>query len=77
MEHERGPFRHLANHWRFAPHGDGGRECEIDFAIAFEFRSAMLERMIGAMFHRAFEKMVGSFEDRAATLYARSDNNTI
>lgn len=77
VEHERGPFRHLVNHWHFAPHGDGdgGGECEIDFAIAFEFRSAMLERMIGAMFHRAFEKMVGSFERRAAELYARPDHN--
>jgi coenzyme Q-binding protein COQ10 len=74
VEHARGPFRHLVNHWRFKPHGAAA--CEVAFEIDFEFRSKILERLIGAVFFRAFEKMVGSFEDRAAEIYANSSKST-
>jgi len=75
VAHARGPFRHLANRWRFEPREAG--KCEIAFEIDFEFRSKMLEHMIGAVFHRAFQKMVGSFESRAAEIYAKSNQSTV
>jgi coenzyme Q-binding protein COQ10 len=61
-----GPFRRLANHWRFADHPKG---CELSFDIDFEFKSRLLERLLAANFHRAVNRLVGCFEDRAKVLY--------
>jgi coenzyme Q-binding protein COQ10 len=62
-----GPFKHMANRWRFEPTPDGG--CRIDFYVEFEFRSAMLQKLIGVLFHEAVRRMVGAFEARARQLY--------
>ena len=62
-----GPFKQMTNRWRFEPTADGG--CRIDFYVAFEFRSAMLQRLIGMLFHEAVRRMVGAFEARAQKLY--------
>jgi len=62
-----GPFKQMTNRWRFEPTPDGG--CRIDFYVAFEFRSAMLQRLIGMLFHEAVRRMVGAFEARAQKLY--------
>ncbi len=62
-----GPFRHLHSHWQFADCPDGG--CEVDFAVDFEFRSALLQKVIGAVFNEAMARIVRAFEDRAAQLY--------
>jgi coenzyme Q-binding protein COQ10 len=61
-----GPFRHLNNHWIFKPHPEG---TEIDFYVDFEFRSKMLQTLIGALFNEAVKLMVGAFEKRAKQLY--------
>lgn len=62
-----GPFRYLNNHWRFIEADDGG--CIIDFYVDFEFRSRMLQRLIGLLFNEAVHRMVGAFETRAIQLY--------
>ena len=61
-----GPFRYLENHWNFAPRPDG---CEIEFFLDFEFRSRLLQRLIGVLFNEAVRKMVSAFESRARRLY--------
>lgn len=61
-----GPFKHLSNHWRFAPHPDG---TELSFAVDFAFKSALLDKLIGGVFTRATEKMVAAFTTRAQALY--------
>lgn len=61
-----GPLRHLNNHWEFHPHPDG---CLIDFYVDFEFRSRMLQKLIGTLFNEAFRRMVAAFEARARELY--------
>ena len=61
-----GPFRHLTNTWRFKPAPEG---CTVDFYIEFEFRSALLQRLIGSLFHEAVRKMVAAFQSRARQLY--------
>ena len=61
-----GPFRYLENHWNFSPHPDG---CEIEFFLDFEFKSRLLQRLIGALFNEAVRKMVSAFESRARKLY--------
>ena len=63
----RGPFRRLANRWRFTDLPGGG--CQVDFHVDFEFRSRLLRGLIGALFHEAARRMVAAFEGRARTLY--------
>lgn len=64
-----GPFKHLNNRWRFLPHDQG---CELDFYVEFEFRSQLLERLIGLLFDEAVKRMVAAFEGRARALYGES-----
>ncbi len=61
-----GPFKHLTNHWVFLEHEEG---CLIDFYVDFEFRSLLLQKVIGALFHEAVKRMVQAFETRAHALY--------
>ncbi len=62
-----GPFRYLNNHWEFREIGEAS--CEIDFFVDFEFRSRLLQRVIGVLFNEAFRRMVSAFEARAAAVY--------
>jgi len=66
VEYLNGPFRRLTNHWVFLPHAKG---CEIDFYIDFEFRSKLLQALMGALFNEAVRMMVRAFEARANRLY--------
>ncbi len=79
VEYLDGPFRHLENRWLFnQAAGPGGADhCEIDFYIAYEFRSPMLQMLMGGMFETAYRKFVSAFEARAHTVYgaaAQHDN---
>lgn len=62
-----GPFKYLHNRWFFEALPQGGTR--IHFFIDFEFRSATLQKMIGAVFSRAFAKMMQAFIDRADALH--------
>lgn len=64
-----GPFRKLANSWRFLEDGGGTR---IEFDIDFQFKSRLLEGLLSANFHHAVEKLMACFEDRARALYGDS-----
>ena len=46
-----------------------GDACEIDFSVDFEFRSRILQRLMGLLFNEAVRRMVSAFEARAAELY--------
>jgi coenzyme Q-binding protein COQ10 len=62
-----GPFHYLDNHWIFHPAEDGGTN--IEFFVDFEFRSKLLQKLIGALFGEAVRLMVAAFEKRARQLY--------
>jgi len=62
-----GPFRYLNNHWIFRAMPDDA--CEIDFFVDFEFRSRILQRIMGVLFNEAVRRMVSAFESRADHLY--------
>jgi coenzyme Q-binding protein COQ10 len=64
-----GPFRHMHSHWQFADLPGGG--CEVDFAVDFEFRNALLQAVIGVVFDEAMRRVVRAFEARAEALYGR------
>jgi coenzyme Q-binding protein COQ10 len=74
VEYLDGPMKSLSNSWTFAPVEGGG--CRIDFVCDFTFRSALFERLAGQYLDRAFRKMVGAFETRAAALYGPSGSNS-
>ncbi len=67
VEYIHGPFRYLNNHWHFIEAEDGGTI--IDFYVDFEFKSRILQKMIGLLFNEAVSRMVGAFETRARQLY--------
>lgn len=69
VEYLNGPFRYLKNHWVFHEHPQG---CEIEFFIDFEFRSRILQMVIGTLFNEAVRIMVRAFETRATRLYGRA-----
>ncbi len=65
-----GPFRQLENVWNFSDR-DAGRACQIDFHIAYEFKSRMLGLLMGSMFDQAFRRFAEAFEHRADEVYGR------
>lgn len=67
VAYKEGPFKYLTNHWIFEPQEDGSTI--IDFHVDFEFRSKMLQSIMGALFNEAVRVMVGAFEKRAKQLY--------
>lgn len=67
VEYLDGPFSHLENRWRFRP--DNEKVSEVDFYIAYEFRSKMLGMVMGALFDSAFRRFAEAFERRADRIY--------
>lgn len=61
-----GPFKYMKSTWDFADVPDG---CEVKFFVDFEFRNAILRRVIGLVFNEAMTMVVRAFERRAAELY--------
>lgn len=68
VEYSDGPFKYLHNHWIFEPDGQG--TC-IDFFVDFEFKSRILQAMIGVVFGEAVRIMVNAFERRAEVIYGK------
>ena len=64
-----GPFRQLENRWTFVAAPGGA---DVRFAIAYEFKSMMLQMLMGGVFDQAFRKFAESFEQRAAAVYGTS-----
>jgi coenzyme Q-binding protein COQ10 len=67
VEYLEGPFRQLNNRWRFRPAGD--RVCDVEFYIAYEFRSRTLGALMGTVFDAAFRRFASAFEQRADKVY--------
>jgi len=69
-----GPFRILENHWKFTPEGEGAR---IELALAYEFRSRMLNLVANAAFGRVYERMSDAFIARAQKLADRAKERSL
>lgn len=67
VEYLDGPFSHLENRWRFRPESE--QASEVDFFIAYEFKSRMLGMVMGALFDSAFRRFAEAFERRADRIY--------
>jgi len=67
VEYLEGPFQKMNNRWTFRPVDE--RTCEVEFFIAYEFRSRTLGALMGAMFETAFRRFSTAFERRADEVY--------
>ena len=70
VAYSEGPFKYLTNHWIFVPEAAG---TTIDFFVDFEFRSRILQALIGVVFGEAVRIMVNAFERRAQAIYGRRE----
>jgi coenzyme Q-binding protein COQ10 len=61
-----GPFKYMKSNWSFSD-VEGG--CRVHFFVDFEFRNAILQRIIGVVFNEAMQRVVKAFEKRAQALY--------
>jgi coenzyme Q-binding protein COQ10 len=60
-----GPFKHLKNVWRVKSLNN---HSEVKFFIDFEFKSRILDMVMGVFFSTVTEKMIVAFETRAKEL---------
>jgi coenzyme Q-binding protein COQ10 len=67
VQYLNGPFRNLDNRWRFRPIDD--TTCDVEFYIAYEFKSRTLGFLMGTMFDTAFRRFAAAFEARADQVY--------
>ncbi|MEN8891634.1 type II toxin-antitoxin system RatA family toxin [Planktotalea arctica] len=65
-----GPFKYMKSNWAFADAQGGG--CDVQFFVDFEFKNAILQRLIGLVFNEAMQRIVRAFESRAEALYGPS-----
>ncbi len=70
VEYLQGPFRKMNNRWTFRSAGEDA--CDVEFFIAYEFRSRTLGLLMGAMFETAFRRFSAAFERRADQVYGPS-----
>ncbi|MFD1476443.1 type II toxin-antitoxin system RatA family toxin [Ancylobacter polymorphus] len=71
VEYLDGPFSRLENRWTFRPESESASE--VEFYIAYEFRSRTLGLLMGAMFDAAFRRFAEAFEQRADQVYGRRE----
>ena len=65
-EYPSGPFRRVENRWSFVE-APGG--CDVGFHISYEFKSLMLQALVGGLFDRVFRRYTQAFEERARAVY--------
>ena len=69
-----GPFKALANRWRFLPDPTGTR---VEFDIDFAFKSKVLQALLATNFEHAVDRLMGCFEARAKALYGAGVDSLI
>ena len=62
-----GPFKHMNSTWKFNDCSEG---CAVEFFVDFEFKSFILQGLIGLVFNDAMHRIVRAFETRADALYS-------
>ena len=60
------PFRFVENRWAFV---DAPGGCDVEFHISYEFKSLMLQMLVGSLFDRVFRRYTHAFEERARVVY--------
>lgn len=69
-EYPSGPFRRVENRWTFAEVSVGSHVgCDVGFFISYEFKSLLLQALVGGLFDRVFRRYTQAFEERARAVY--------
>ena len=61
-----GPFKSLHGQWRFTPLSP--QACKVELVLSYEFANALLQRLVGSVFHRIAATLMESFIKRAEQL---------
>ena len=65
-----GPFRHLHGEWTFrvlAP-----QACKVELALAYEFKTHLLETVVGPVFNHIAHTFIDAFVRRAESVHGKS-----
>jgi ribosome-associated toxin RatA of RatAB toxin-antitoxin module len=62
-----GPFRHLHGEWRFRALKE--QACKVEFRLAYEFATPLLERAVGPVFNHIANTFIDAFVRRAEAVY--------
>jgi ribosome-associated toxin RatA of RatAB toxin-antitoxin module len=62
-----GPFRHLHGEWQFRALGEHG--CKVEFELAYEFTTLLLDKVIGPVFNHIANTFIDAFVKRADAVY--------
>lgn len=62
-----GPFDHFDSKWIFEELDNN--KTKITYITQFNFRSSILEKLVGTFFYKAAENVVEAFETRAKEIY--------
>ncbi|HEY3177410.1 MAG TPA: type II toxin-antitoxin system RatA family toxin [Casimicrobiaceae bacterium] len=62
-----GPFRHLHGEWRFRALDQNA--CKVEFELAYEFATPLLEKIVGPVFNHIANTFVDAFVRRAESVY--------
>ena len=65
-EYPSGPFRQVDNRWSFVEAAGG---CDVQFYISYDFKSLMMQMLVGSLFDRVFRRYTQAFEERARVVY--------
>jgi ribosome-associated toxin RatA of RatAB toxin-antitoxin module len=67
---ERGPFRRFEGEWHLKSLAPAA--CKIEFVLRYEFESAVMRKLAGAVFDRISGSLVDAFVTRAAVVCRRA-----
>ncbi len=70
IDYKQGPLKHLKNKWQFIERESGNTK--VCFDIDFEFKTSILNGLMGAFFQQAFFNMMTSFEDEAYKRFSKT-----
>ena len=62
-----GPFRSLEGGWRFTPLSAGA--CKVELSLRYEFKSVILDKLVGKVFDEIANSLVDAFARRADQLF--------
>ena len=65
-----GPFRHLHGEWRFRALAE--EACKVEFELAYEFATHLLERAVGPVFAHIANTFIDAFVRRAEACYGEA-----
>lgn len=68
-----GPFNYLVNHWKL--NRKQSSKTAVSFFVDFEFKSSVLDKLVGLVFESACKRMIEAFEERANAVYRVKLNN--